>query len=111
MPRTSRDQYSISKKIGSKDELREGDLVFFKIRSRAISHVGIYLADGKFAHASSSKGVVISSLDQDYWSKILCRRRQGRRSYLCIQVKIRILETRRDFNRSRRALTYSALFY
>lgn len=69
LPRTSRDQYQIATKINAKDHLREGDLVFFKIRSKAISHVGIYLADGKFAHASSSKGVIISSLDQDYWRK------------------------------------------
>lgn len=69
IPRTSRDQYAIAKKINSKEELREGDLVFFKIRSKQISHVGIYLADGKFAHASSSRGVVISSLDEEYWRR------------------------------------------
>jgi len=69
LPRTSRDQYKISDKINNINDLREGDLVFFKIRTKDISHVGIYLGEGKFAHASSSKGVVISDLGSNYWSK------------------------------------------
>ena len=51
-----------------KDDLKEGDLVFFKIHSRRISHVGIYLGNNKFAHASS-RGVAISSLDDNYYSR------------------------------------------
>ncbi len=57
------------KKI-SKSELREGDLVFFRTdgkNSKTPNHVGIYLKDKKFVHASSSKGVVVSSLDNDYY--------------------------------------------
>lgn len=53
----------------SKDELKEGDLVFFKIKSRAISHIGVYLGDNKFAHASSSRGVRISNLNESYWQR------------------------------------------
>lgn len=53
----------------SKEELQEGDLVFFKIRSRAISHVGVYLGNNKFAHASSSRGVMISNLNESYWQR------------------------------------------
>lgn len=53
----------------AKDELKEGDLVFFKIHSRSITHVGVYLGDGKFAHASSSKGVMISNLSAAYWQR------------------------------------------
>jgi murein DD-endopeptidase / murein LD-carboxypeptidase len=52
-----------------KTELKQGDLVFFKIHSRAISHVGVYIGDGKFAHASSSKGVMISNLQDPYWTR------------------------------------------
>jgi len=51
-----------------RDDLKEGDLVFFKIHSRRISHVGIYLGNNKFAHASS-RGVAISSLDDNYYSR------------------------------------------
>lgn len=53
----------------SKEDLQEGDLVFFKIRSRAISHVGVYLGNNKFAHASSSRGVMISNLNESYWQR------------------------------------------
>lgn len=53
-----------------KEELTEGDLVFFRInRSRNISHVGVYLGDNKFAHASRSKGVIISDLTHPYYKK------------------------------------------
>lgn len=53
----------------SLEELEYGDLVFFKVRGRRIDHVGIYLEDLKFAHTSSSRGVMISSLSNPYWQK------------------------------------------
>jgi len=65
--RSSRDIFSMVSPV-SKDELKEGDLVFFKIHSRSISHIGIYLGDGRFAHASS-EGVKVSSLDDAYYSR------------------------------------------
>jgi lipoprotein Spr len=65
--RSSRDIFSMVNPVG-KDDLKEGDLVFFKIHSRRISHVGIYLGNGRFAHASS-RGVAISSLDDNYYSR------------------------------------------
>src|SRR3954465_2379149 len=65
--RNSRDIFSMVSPV-SKDELKEGDLVFFKIHSRSISHIGIYLGNDRFAHASS-KGVAISSLDDAYYSR------------------------------------------
>ncbi|MGZ3765426.1 MAG: C40 family peptidase [Mucilaginibacter sp.] len=65
--RNSRDIFSMVAPV-RKDELQEGDLVFFKIHSRSISHVGIYLGNNKFAHASS-RGVAINSLDDGYYSR------------------------------------------
>ncbi|WP_127132589.1 C40 family peptidase [Pseudoflavitalea rhizosphaerae] len=67
VPRTSASQYENSKRI-SKSELQEGDLVFFKTsRKKAISHVGVYLRNNKFVHASTSSGVVINDLNDVYY--------------------------------------------
>src|SRR5688572_21329773 len=61
-PRDTRGLAEQIKKV-DKDELKEGDLVFFKMKgTRKIDHVGVYLCDGKFVHASTKKGVMISSL-------------------------------------------------
>ena len=51
--------------------LREGDLVFFTSRSsrKKVAHVGIYLKDGKFIHASTSQGVIVSSLKEKYYTQ------------------------------------------
>lgn len=65
LPRTSREQYETAAKIDDAD-LSEGDLVFFNTRG-GISHVGIYLANNKFVHASTSGGVMISDLNEAYW--------------------------------------------
>ncbi len=69
--RNSRDIFSMVSPV-AKDELKEGDLVFFKIHSRHISHVGIYLGNNRFAHASA-KGVSISSLDDAYYKRYFYR--------------------------------------
>ncbi len=57
-----------SRRIGKRN-LREGDLVFFRINGRRISHVGIYLSNNKFIHASTSRGVIVSDLDENYYSR------------------------------------------
>ncbi len=67
LPRTTREQVDAGVRISRRD-LRPGDLVFFKPPSRT-RHVGIYLNDGEFAHASSSQGVIISELDEAYWDR------------------------------------------
>jgi len=64
----SRNQYANVTPI-EKNNLQPGDLVFFKIRSKSITHVGVYLGDDKFAHASSSKGVMVSNLNEAYWKR------------------------------------------
>ena len=53
----------------SRERLREGDLVFFNGgKAGRITHVGIYLKDDHFCHTSSSRGVMVSSLNDKYWS-------------------------------------------
>ncbi|TVQ06454.1 MAG: NlpC/P60 family protein [Bacteroidetes bacterium] len=49
--------------------LREGDLIFFKINNRNVSHVGIYISNNKFVHASTSRGVIINDLDEAYYKR------------------------------------------
>ena len=53
----------------SKSQLKEGDLVFFTNSKGKVSHVGIYLKEGLFAHSSTSNGVSVSQLDNSYWQK------------------------------------------
>lgn len=71
LPRTARDQYANCIKL-EKEELQQGDLVFFNTRG-GISHVGLYLGNGYFTHASTSIGVTISNLSETYWSKKFVR--------------------------------------
>jgi lipoprotein Spr len=52
-----------------KSDLMEGDILFFKIKKGQISHVGIFLGNNKFAHASVKKGVMISDLEEEYYKK------------------------------------------
>lgn len=68
LPRQSSAQYKVGTKV-SRSNLRAGDLVFFNTSGKGISHVGIYVGDGKFAHSSSSKGVIVSKLSQSYYNK------------------------------------------
>lgn len=67
LPRTAREQFGATDNI-SKNNLQEGDLVFFNTRG-GISHVGFYLQNNKFVHAASSGGVMVSDLSEEYWEK------------------------------------------
>jgi cell wall-associated NlpC family hydrolase len=69
LPRTSKEQYEASHHI-KRDELKEGDLVFFHTlgKRRAVTHVGVYLRNNKFIHASVS-GVMISDMNDGYYDK------------------------------------------
>ncbi len=60
--------YKDCKKI-SIEEVKEGDLVFFQLDSKKISHVGVCLRQHKFVHASTKKGVMISDLNEPYFQK------------------------------------------
>jgi lipoprotein Spr/probable lipoprotein NlpC len=65
LPRTTNLQSRVGKEI-NRNNLKTGDLIFFKTKN-ALSHVGIYLENRKFIHASTTKGVTISRLDNIYW--------------------------------------------
>ncbi|HTN44911.1 MAG TPA: NlpC/P60 family protein [Flavipsychrobacter sp.] len=67
--RTACEQFSMCRFVTNTDSVKEGDLVFFKTKGSRISHVGVYLMNNFFVHASSSRGVMISSLDEVYWER------------------------------------------
>lgn len=67
LPRTTYYQSRIGKKV-KKHDAKAGDLIFFKT-GRKSRHVGIYLDKGRFLHVSTSKGVIISTLDNIYFKK------------------------------------------
>jgi len=67
LPRTAQEQFGVGKQI-RRTELQFGDMIFFHTRRHAYaSHVGIYLGDNLFAHASSRYGVTVSSLESTYY--------------------------------------------
>lgn len=70
IPRVAQDQYDSTARV-SEDELTEGDLVFFHTtgRGRSITHVGVYITNNKFTHASTSNGVEIADLTDPYWKQ------------------------------------------
>ncbi len=71
LPRSAAGQAAFCKKI-KKSEMRPGDLIFFhgtNRRKRGVTHVGMYIGDGKFIHASSRRGVVVSGVEENYYSR------------------------------------------
>lgn len=66
IPRLADEQYKLGKSAQT-SQLEPGDLVFFSTYEPGASHCGIYVGDGNFMHASSSKGIRVDSLSNDYW--------------------------------------------
>ena len=70
LERSARLQYTQGSVVEKGEELKVGDLVFFNTRKRVKpGHVGIYIGDNLFAHASTKKGVTITALDYDYYAR------------------------------------------
>lgn len=67
--RTAGMQFTEAQYVKNVEDLKEGDLVFFKINTSRISHVGVYLKNNFFVHSASSKGVSIAKLTSVYWTK------------------------------------------
>ena len=72
LPRTADDMSKIIKRK-YENQLKEGDLVFFKFGGRRFDHVGIYLGNSRFVHVSTSKGVIISNLKDPWYYKYFSR--------------------------------------
>ncbi len=68
LPRDSRSMYKMTNPI-PRSQMKEGDLLFFRIRRGQVSHVGIYLGNNKFVHASTTQGVIVSDLREDYYRR------------------------------------------
>lgn len=67
IPRTTDQQYAMGASV-AKGDLKTGDIVFFNTSGSGVSHDGIYIGAGKFIHSSTSKGVMISAIDDPaYW--------------------------------------------
>lgn len=72
IPRTTSQQVTVIKRK-YEEELQEGDLVFFDYDGRKFGHVGVYLQNGYYVHASSTKGVIIVKLHDPYMYKYFSR--------------------------------------
>jgi len=69
LPRTTAQQVQLGRPV-TRGKMRTGDLVFFQ-PDKKYRHVGVYLSRGEFAHASKSRGVTISQMDNPYWKRVL----------------------------------------
>nr|WP_246386990.1 NlpC/P60 family protein [Litorivivens lipolytica] len=74
LPRTTQFQSRVGQQI-SVAQLQPGDLVFFKTGGKT-RHVGIYVADNRFLHASKSRGVILSDLANPYWREVFWHARR-----------------------------------
>lgn len=86
LPRSSAQQSEYCRRI-DRSELMEGDLVFFRTGSKGVSHVGMYVGDGRIIHSSTSRGVIVSSLDESYFRRTYHSSGRVERYYAMISGK------------------------
>jgi probable lipoprotein NlpC len=72
LPRISREQANVVKHKNI-DKLKEGDLVFFSFGGSDVDHVGVYLNNGFFVHASTTRGVIVDDLTLPAYQKVLVK--------------------------------------
>jgi len=72
LPRRSRDQADVIKEI-RQNQLQEGDLIFFSFGGNDVDHVGVYLNNGFFVHASTTRGVIVDDLNLPAYQKVLVK--------------------------------------
>lgn len=75
LPRTVEGMSTKGSKVKNRKDWEVGDLIFFKIGKRKVNHVGVYIGDNKFVHASVSKGVMISEYSP-YWKRYFWQTRK-----------------------------------
>jgi cell wall-associated NlpC family hydrolase len=68
LPRQAAEQYTMGREVPH-NRIQFGDLVFFRTEGNRISHVGVAVGYGEFIHASTSQGVIISRLSDEYWAR------------------------------------------
>ncbi|MDF1544259.1 MAG: NlpC/P60 family protein [bacterium] len=68
LPRSVKEQFRLGAEVPYR-QLRYADLVFYRTERNKVSHVGIYVGDGRFIHASTSRGVIITAMSEKYWSQ------------------------------------------
>lgn len=66
LPRTTKEQWNTCRPVAA-NQWQPGDLLFFRTSGREVSHVGVFLGGNEFVHASTSRGVMHSSLTEVYW--------------------------------------------
>lgn len=96
LPRSTREQAQYGRPV-KREDIKPGDLLFFRTYAPYPSHVGIYIGNGKMIHASTTQGIVISRIDEPYWeTRFLFVRRVLNRQNQEDDIKDIILESLRD---------------
>lgn len=100
LPRTTAEQSRIGIEVDPR-ALKPGDLLFFTTYRPGPSHVGIYIGNGKFVHASEKAGITINRIDEPYWSRrfLFARRVEQLNAFYARserQAKPRIQNSKRD---------------